>query len=155
MNQTHPTPDEIVDYLHGELSPSRDAAIHAHIAECAECAEARDAEVKITELLRAHARAQERELPSGVLASIRSKIAERPPSLWEQIVAGFRPAVAVPVAIAIAAFIYFGIKTAHRPAQAATIDAAYYVSSYDALSGWQPLSADEPVPQLTTNDEAP
>ena len=66
MNQTHPTPDELVDYLHGELPAPRSAAIAAHVAGCPECADARDAEVSVTQLLRAHARAQERELPPGV-----------------------------------------------------------------------------------------
>ncbi|HEX4012862.1 MAG TPA: zf-HC2 domain-containing protein [Candidatus Cybelea sp.] len=155
MNQLHPTPEEIVDYLHGEVSPSRDAAIHAHLAGCAECAEIRDSEQSLTEMLKAYARAEERELPSGVVATIRDAVRYQPPTLWERLSAAFRPAVAVPVAIAIAAFMYFGFRFAHGPAAASTIDASYYVESHAALSGSTPLSEDQPVPGELTDDAQP
>jgi anti-sigma factor RsiW len=152
MNQTHPTPEEIVDYLHGELPPTAAAAVAAHLPGCAECQEVRDNEVSLTELLRAHAKAEERELPPSVVAKIWEGVAPRKTSLWEQLGAAFRPALAVPVAIAIAAFLYFSFKTAHGPAHAATIDAGYYVNSYAALSVATPLSPDEPAPQTITSD---
>lgn len=156
MNQLHPTPDEIVDYLHGELPPERDAEIYAHLATCRECAELRDAELSLTEQLRANARAEERELPAGIVATIREAVHARPPSLWERLSTAFRPAIAVPVAIAIAAFFYFGFKAAHGPAAAATIDASYYVDSHAALSTATPLSQDYPVPPtLTSDDQTP
>ena len=44
MNQSHLSPDQLVDYTRGELSARDDAAVHAHLAECAECASAHDAE---------------------------------------------------------------------------------------------------------------
>jgi anti-sigma factor RsiW len=153
MNQLHPTSEEIVDYLHGELSPARDAAIHAHLAGCSECSEIRDSEISLTEMLRAYARADERELPAGVVATIRGRVQYKPPSLWEQLSAAFRPAVAVPIAIAIAAFIYFGFRLAHGPAVASTIDASYYVESHAALSGTTPLSEDEPIPAALRSDD--
>jgi anti-sigma factor RsiW len=153
MNQLHPTSEEIVDYLHGEVSPARDAAIHAHLAGCTECSEIRDSEVSLTEMLRAHARADERELPAGVVATIRGRVQYKPPSLWEWLSAAFRPAVAVPVAIAIAAFIYFGFRFAHGPAVASTIDASYYVESHAALSSTTPLSEDDPIPGALRNDD--
>ncbi len=31
MNEIHPNIEELVDYMHGELSPERDAAVHAHL----------------------------------------------------------------------------------------------------------------------------
>lgn len=155
MNQLHPTSDEIVDYLHGEVSPARDAAIHAHLAGCADCAEIRDSELSLTEMLKAYARAEERELPSGVVATIRAKVQYQPPSLWERLSAAFRPAIAVPVAIAIAAFIYFGFRFAHGPAAASTIDASYYVDSHAALTSTTPLSEDQPVPGTLTDDAQP
>ncbi|MFZ1018446.1 MAG: anti-sigma factor [Candidatus Cybelea sp.] len=153
MNQLHPTSEEIVDYLHGELSPARDAAIHAHLAGCSECSEIRDSEISLTEMLRAYARADERELPAGVVATIRGRVQYKPPSLWEQLSAAFRPAVAVPIAIAIAAFIYFGFRLAHGPAVASTIDASYYVESHAALSSTTPLSEDEPIPGTLRDDD--
>lgn len=152
MNQTHPTPEEIVDYLHGELSPADDAAVAAHIAGCTECTEIRDNEVSLTELLVAHAKAEERELPPSVVAKIWEGVAPRRTSVWERLSAAFRPAVAVPVAIAVAAFIYFSFKTAHGPAHAATIDAGYYVDSHAALSAETPLSPDQPGPQILAGD---
>lgn len=153
MNQLHPTSEEIVDYLHGELSPARDAAIHAHLAGCSECCEVRESELSLTEMLRAYARADERDLPSGVVATIRGRVQYKPPSLWEQLSAAFRPAVAVPIAIAIAAFIYFGFRLAHGPAVASTIDASYYVQSHAALSSTTPLSEDEPLPGALSDDD--
>ena len=152
MNQTHPTPDELVDYLHGELPAPRSAAIAAHIAGCSECADARDAEVSLTQLLRDHARAQERELPPGVVFGIWEKLRNSPPSVWERLSAALRPAIAVPVAIAIAAFLFFSIKVAHGPAHAATIDAGYYVENHAALDAATPLSEDDPIPQALASD---
>lgn len=153
MNKLHPTPEEIVDYLHGELSPEQDAAIHAHLATCDECVEIRDAEQSLTEVLRAHAKAQERELPPGVVATIRDAVRYQPPSLWERVSAAFRPAIAVPVALALAAFVYFGFKLAHGPAVASTISASNYVDCHAALSQTTPLSDDDPTPPLLTDYE--
>jgi anti-sigma factor RsiW len=152
MNQTHPTPDELVDYLHGELPAPRSAAIAAHVAGCPECADARDAEVSVTQLLRAHARAQERELPSRVVSGIWEKLRSRRTSVWERFSAALRPAIAVPVGIAIAAFLFFSIKVAHGPAHAATIDARYYVENHATLDAATPLSEDDPIPQALASD---
>jgi hypothetical protein len=69
--------------------------------------------------------------------------------------AALRPAIAVPVAIAIAAFLFFSIKVAHGPAHAATIDAGYYVENYATLDAATPLSADDPIPQTLANDVKP
>lgn len=152
MNQTHPTPDELVDYLHGELPAPRSAAIAAHIAGCSGCADARADEVSLTQLLRDHARAQERELPPGVVSGIWEKLRNRPPSVWERFSAALRPAIAVPVAIAIAAFLFFSIKVAHGPAHAATIDASYYVENHATLDAVTPLSEDDPIPQVLASN---
>ena len=152
MSQTHPTPDELVDYLHGELPAARSAAIAAHIAGCPECADARDVEVSLTQILRSHAQAQERELPPSLVSGIWEQVRRRPPSVWERLSAALRPAIAVPVAIAIAAFLFFSIKVAHGPAHAATINAGYYVENYATLDAATPLSQDDPIPQTLAND---
>ena len=156
MNQTHPTPDELIDYLHGELSPARDAAIHAHLAGCSECAEAREAELSLTEALRAHAKAQERELPSIVVTGIWNAVRRRPASLWERLSASLRPAISLPVAAAIALLLYFGLRGTHGTARAATVDAAYYLDRHATLSAITPFSEDNPVPAaLSSDDETP
>lgn len=152
MNQTHPTPDELVDYLHGELSPARDAAVHGHLAGCAQCCDARDGELSLTEMLRAQARAQERELPPGVVASIRAAIESRPISIWERLRAAFRPAIALPAAAAIALACYLGVSALHTTARANTIDAAYYVDNHATLSSVAPLSDDDPIPRALTEE---
>lgn len=151
MNQTHVTPEELIDYLHGAVSAERDAAIYAHLASCSECAEARDLEVALTEMLREHAAAQERDMPPSVATNVWEAVA-RKPSVWDRLGAAFRPAVAVPVAIAIAAFLYFGVRVAHRPAQAATIDAAYYVDNHAMLDTATPFSQDDTMPQELASD---
>ncbi len=153
MSEMHPTPDELVDYLHEELPAARSAAIAAHIAGCPECADARDAEASLTKVLRAHALAQERELPPAVVSRIWEQVRSRPPSVWERLSAALRPAIAVPVAIAIAAFLFFSIKVAHGPAHAATIDAGYYLESHATLDAATPLSEDDPIPQTLANDD--
>jgi len=155
MNDVHPTLDQIVDYLHGELPAARDAAVHAHIAGCSDCAQARDAEMQITDQLRERARAEERELPPGLAARIRSAIeSERSPSLWERLSAAFRPVALVPVAAAIALLLYVGFG--HRgQAVASSIDASYYVQNHAALAATTPFSGEQAVPELLTSDTAP
>ncbi len=156
MNQTHPTPEQLVDYLHGELPDVQDAAIHAHIAECPSCAQARDAELQLTELLRGHARAEERDLPAGVLAGIRSSVERAPaPTLWERMQAAFRPAVLVPAAATLAVLLYFVLSAHHSKAVASPIDASYYVQSHAALTATTPFSEESAMPTLlTSNDTA-
>jgi len=156
MNQTHPTLEQIIDHLHGELPDVQDAAVHGHIADCPSCAQARDTEMQLTDLLRAHARAQERDLPQGVLAGIRSAVERTPaPSFWERLQAAFRPVVLVPVAAALAAVLYFGLSARHSKAVAAPIDASYYVQNHAALAATTPFSEESAMPALlTSNDTA-
>jgi len=153
MNQTHPTIEQIVDYLHGELSPAEDAAMHAHLAACSECEEHRNAEVALTETLRAHALAAERDLPPGVVASVRARVA-RPekPDLWESLRAVFRPVVFVPATAAIAVMLYFGFGVRHAGRGPVAIDASAYVDSHAAMAATTPFSEEPPV-TLTSDDE--
>jgi anti-sigma factor RsiW len=153
MNQNHPTPEELVDYLHGELSPPRDAAVHAHLADCSECAGAREAEAALTELLRAHARSEERELPYRTIAGIREATANATgASAWDRIRAALRPVVLVPVAAAVAVALYLGIN-AHRLTGVTPINAAYYVDNHAALTANAPFSEDAPIPAMLTSDD--
>jgi anti-sigma factor RsiW len=154
MNETHPSIDQIVDYLHGELSSAQDAAMHAHLAACRSCDERRGEELRLTEALRAHARAQERDLPPGVAARIRAAI-ERPDrsTSWDGLRAALRPVFILPSAAALAVLVYAGAG-AWRAATAPTaIDAASYVSEHAALAGIEPFSQDAP-PLALTSDES-
>jgi anti-sigma factor (TIGR02949 family) len=154
MNETHLTVERLVDYLHGELSPQEDAAVHAHLAECRECSEARDAETSLSELLRAHARTEERELPAGVVARIWDAIDNaRAPSPWQRLLAAMRPAIALPAAAALALALYFARTLPHGMLGTPKIDAAYYVENHAALTATTPFAEDSPLPVVLTSDE--
>ncbi len=155
MSQTHPRPEELTDYVHGALASARDAAVHAHLAECSACARAYEAEAALTEVLRAHARAEERELPDRVVAAVRASV-ERPPreSIWQSLRGAFRPMVFIPVAAAVAVALYFGVNAWRAAFGATPIDAAYYVNNHAALTAGAPFSEDAPVPAMLTSDDA-
>jgi anti-sigma factor RsiW len=146
MNQTHPSIEQIVDYLHGELTATEDAAIHEHLATCPPCEERRTDEVAITEALRAHARATERELPAAVVAGIRRGVS-RPtaPSLVDRIRAGLRPIVVFPAAAALAALLFVGIDLWRVHEVPTTIDAASYVDNHTAMAATAPFADDTPM----------
>jgi len=152
MNETHPSIEHIVDYLHGELAPADDAAIHAHLASCADCDERRAQELAITETLRAHARASERDLPGPLVAKIRQHTMRSPsPSLGERLRAALRPIVLFPAAAAVAALLYAGVDVwRERAAPTATIDAASYVESHTAMAATAPFG--DQTPMLTSDD---
>jgi anti-sigma factor RsiW len=154
MNETHLTVEQLVDYLHGELSPQADAAVHAHLAECRECSEARDAEASLSELLRAHARSEERELPPGVVAQVWDAVDKaRAPSPWTRLVTAMRPAVALPAAAALGLALYFARTLPHATLGAPKIDATYYVENHAALTATTPFAEDSPLPVVLTSDE--
>jgi anti-sigma factor RsiW len=156
MNETHPSIDHIVDYLHGELSAAEDAAIHAHLAGCSSCEELRAEEVAITETLRAHARAGERELPVGLAARIRAAAEGPPPaSLWERLRAGLRPALILPAAAAIAIVLYFGFATRRGTPLPTAIDPSFYVENHAVMAASGPFSQDGAPVVLTSSDETP
>lgn len=146
----HPSLEELTDYVHGELPPQRDAAVHAHIAGCVPCAEAHDTEVRLGEVLREHARAEERELPLGfarriIDAAIASE--PQPAPWWELLTRALRPAVAIPAFAAVALALYFALAGSHQSSvQMATIDAATYIDNHAALTSDMPFSESSTVP---------
>ncbi len=153
MNPTHPTPEQLVDYLHGELPSPQDAAVHAHLAECSPCAQAYEAETSLRELLRAHSRSEERELPYRVALAIRDAVANATaPPAWERIRAVLRPVVLIPAAAALAVALYFGMS-GHHAGGATPINAAYYVNDHAALTATTPFSEDAPLPATLTSDD--
>lgn len=131
--------ETIIDYLHGALSPQEDATVLAHIEACEVCRAEFNAEAALTEMLRSYAAQEERELPPTLKAHIWSRIRAAQPSPWDRIAAWLRPAVAVPVAAAIALAAYFG-TTYMTPPGAPSIEAAYYLQDHAALNSTIPFS---------------
>ncbi|MGA8574519.1 MAG: anti-sigma factor [Candidatus Cybelea sp.] len=154
MNQTHPSIDHIVDYLHGELSAAEDAAMHAHLASCRSCDRIRADEVALTETLRGHARAQERELPPGLVAKIREAATRpQPAGLLDSLRALLRPAFFLPVAAAVAVIAYFGFTARHAAPVVTAIDPSYYVENHAAMAASEPFAQESTPVVLTSNDE--
>ena len=155
MNETHPSIDQIVDLLHGELPAADEAAMHAHLAGCPQCEERRNEETAITQTLRAHALATELELPPALVARIRTEIARAAQPSWRQRVRlFFRPIVLLPVAAAAALVIYLRFSAGHSAVSPTPIDAAYYVNEHAALAAKAPFADNVPPATLTLDDEA-
>ena len=153
MNQTHPSTERIIDYLHGELPAADDAAIHAHLAECPSCEERRAKELELTEVLRAHARANEHELPTSVVAKIHDAI-ERPSPAPNPFRFAFRPIFFLPAAAAAAIALYFGFGARHATATATAVNPAYYVGAHAAVAATAPFAEDAlPLTELASNYE--
>lgn len=155
MNELHLTPDEIVDYLHGELSPERDAAVAAHLASCAACSQVREEELTLTEMLRAHVRAEEREMPATVAAAIQTAVRRAPQPGWAAWDAAFRPLLALGAAAAVALVLWAGLSVAHLGSRGAAIDAADYVDRHTTLSEVTPFADDAPIPPVFASENAP
>ncbi len=154
MNEHHPTLEQLVDYLHGELAPPQDAAVHTHLAQCSRCAASHDAEASLTDLIRAHANSEERELPQGVVASVRESVSgARRAGVWDEIRAAFRPVVVIPAAAALVAALYLGAHAWRATLRATPINAAYYVNNHAALTATAPFSEEAPLPAMLTSDD--
>ena len=148
-NETHhPSADRIGDYVAGELAPHEDASIHAHLAACTECSDVRDSEVRMREMLRAHARATERDLPLGFAARIVevAVASESRDPWWRSLAAALKPAFAVPAVAAVALALYFTMGGNHRQVAGASVDAAAYVEHHAALAMDMPFSEGVPAP---------
>jgi anti-sigma factor RsiW len=155
MNETHPSTDQIVDYLHGELPSGQDAAMHVHLAGCRSCDDRRAEELALTETLRAHARAEERDLPASVAARIYAAIElPRPFAAWERLRAGLRPIFVLPAVAAIAVILYFGFGARSGSTAPTPIDAAYFVDQHAALTASAPFGNEAPPTMLSSDDEA-
>ena len=136
----HLTAEQLVDYLHNALSPGEDASIHAHLDDCARCRDEYAAEVSLTESLRKQALLEEREMPGAVKAAIWSEIRSARPSPMSRLAAFWRPAVALPLAAALALAVYFGPGMLNRQtAVGPSIEAAYYLQDHAALNNTVPF----------------
>jgi anti-sigma factor RsiW len=132
----HPTTDDLIDFIHGELSPARDAYVHAHLPECAACRTEYDREVRLGEVIRAAALAEESAFPSIVAAQIWERTRARP-ERFAGLRSFLRPAFAVPIAAALAAGIYFVSPLTHSGSP--KIEASFYLEQHDEQQAMSPL----------------
>jgi Putative zinc-finger len=153
---THPTAENLTDYLHHALSPEDDAQIHTHLETCASCRSDYQHEARLTEILRAHARKQERDLPAGVVARIwdRIDVGGDRPSFWETLHAFLRPTIAVSAAAALLLAAYFGPAYWNARTLPPSIDAAYYLQDHAAVTGTLPFADTAAMPAALQNDVA-
>lgn len=138
MNE-HLTLDDLVDYLHKALPPETDAQIYSHLQQCEPCRLERDREAEIAEMLRAHAKREERELPATLKAAIWNEIRSAPSPALLLFRTWLRPALAVPALAVLAAAAYFG-SSYLAPHGAPTIAAAYYLQNHEAMGRSLPFS---------------
>ena len=152
MSEQHLSPETLLDYLHGELPAGEDASVHAHLAGCGECSDDYDSEASLTELIRGHYRAGERDLPQGVVVRIRDAVAASHVPWWRRLTSSLRP---LTVGTAIAAGLLFGtflsLRTWHSHAQASTIDAAYYLDDHSSLAPTTPFGEGAALPESLSN----
>jgi len=137
----HPDNDQLIDFLHGELSPAADAAFHAHLAACDHCRADVDAERALSDALRSEALASELEMPSLVNAAVWARVRAARPGPFARFGAVLRPAFAVPIAAALLIGGWFASPLAHPAGTPPHIDAAYYFAAHAAQSGQSPLTA--------------
>lgn len=156
MNQ-HPTTEQIIDYLHRELTPEADAALLVHLEACSACGALYEEQAQLSESLRAYGRASERELPQGVVARIWDAVeAEHArPSLGERLAAFWRPAFAIPVAAVLVVGAFFGYSSTHRTVALTTIDAAVYLRDHASINSTMPFGDGATEPASLHGDESP
>ncbi len=157
MTNEHTTTEQLIDYLHHELSPEADAALLAHLKSCARCTAMYEEQARLSESLRAYARATERDLPPGMVTRIWDAVDARraQPPLAQRIAAFFRPAIAVPIAAVVLAGAFFGYTATHHAAPMITIDAAYYLRDHASLNSTMPFGESAVEPASLRNDESP
>jgi len=149
--------ETLIDYIHGELTPEADAAVHVHLTACPPCREEYAAEVQLGEALRASARAQEVEFPSMIAARTWERIRNARPGPLASLAIFLRPAIAVPLALAIGFGAYFATPLGHAAKHDRTINASYYLEQHAGQQASDPLAERGPVPVMESSlvDTAP
>jgi predicted anti-sigma-YlaC factor YlaD len=146
----HLTNEQHIDYMHGALGPQQDAAAYEHMETCESCRKEYDAELALTDMLRAQAIREERELPPMLKAQIWSRIRAEQPSAWDRLRSWLRPSIAVPAAAAFALAAYFG--TSYLGSQPGpTIEAGYYLQDHAALNNTMPFGDHNAAPAELMN----
>jgi len=149
---THYDRNTLIDYLHGSLGPEADAAVFAHLATCAACHAARNEETAIADALRAMARATELELPSMVKARVWDVVRHAKPTFLERLRSHWGPAIAVPLAAALALAAYFGTPIVRSQSTPPGVAASYYLDEHNAEATQNPLGPSLVPAIYTTTD---
>ena len=150
---THYDRDTLIDYVHRELAPEADAAVFEHLEACAGCRALHDDEASFGESLRAFVSASELELPSMVKARVWDQVRNERPS-WVQRLRAWGPAIAVPVAAAVALAAYVGtpaLRSNHNTPNG--VAAAYYLDEHNAEAQQNPLGPGA-APAVYSGDSA-
>ena len=135
MMNDHITSETLVDYIHGELTPEEDATVLAHLAACSVCAASYEEEARLSDYLRAGARAEERELPPALTARIRSEIERQArPAWWQQLTLVLRPTIGFPVAAVLVLAVVLGFSEIRTHVNVPRIAATYYLEDHAALA---------------------
>ena len=133
----HPSTADLIDFIHGELTPAQDAYVHAHLPECAACRTEYDREVRLGETIRAAALAEESAFPTIIAAQIWERTRVEQPARFGFLRSFLRPVLAVPIAAALAAGIYFVSPLTH--ADSPKIEASFYLEQHDEQQTMSPL----------------
>jgi len=149
MTSQHPSTDRIVDYVHRELSPTEDAALFAHFAECLHCRAEYDAELRLTAALQSAAAAESLDLPSAVKAEVWSRIRSREARGWNLFL---RPLIAVPVAVAVALAAFFAVQTNSPMMAHPMVGAQYYFDVHSAATRQENPLTDRSAPVLNVTE---
>jgi predicted anti-sigma-YlaC factor YlaD len=138
----HFTDDDLIDYLHNEVTDAVDAKIHAHLGVCRYCRDRYDAEASVGEMLRSSSLAVEREFPSIIKAGVWAAIRSAEPTFLERVRAFVSPALAVPLAVTVALLLYLGVPIVRgdRATASPTVAAAYYFEEHAAEGLENPLA---------------
>jgi len=132
--------DTIIDYLHHELAPGDDAEVLAHLEACADCTAELNVEASITDRMRAAARAEELEVPSGLRSAILTRIAGQRRGLLESLRGWVQPLVFVPVAAAVAAAAIFFFPAHTPPSSQSGLPVSFYLQQYAVHAQQNPLA---------------
>ena len=138
----HYTDDDLVDYLHGELSDAQDVLVHAHLAQCTDCRLRCDAEAGLSDVLRSSFLGQEREMPAMIRAQVWAALDAARPTPLERLRAFLTPVVAVPLAAALAFLMYLGVPVlrGEHATGPVTVSALYYLEQHAAVGQENPLA---------------
>jgi predicted anti-sigma-YlaC factor YlaD len=140
----HYTNDAFIDYLHGELAPAVDARLHEHLLACETCRAAYEAEARLGDWLRQAAHADERDLPAMVKARVWEAVRAQRPTLGERLRDALRPALTLPLGVAMAALVLIVYPSLHQTESVPTVAASYYLDEHAAEGQENPL-ADHPI----------
>jgi predicted anti-sigma-YlaC factor YlaD len=150
----HYDADILADYLHGEIAPEADAAVHAHLEACAGCRAVYDEAASVRDWLRAAARAEEQEFPATIKARVWETVRAAEPTLLDRLRAAFRPAIALPLAAAIAVFAYVGVPAFHAKGNGpAAIAATMLLEEHAAVAADNPLADHGLIVQASMLDD--